>query len=54
MTDKDAQALSLKRPLREVTCAECGDPFKARDGRAKFCSNKCRQRDKYRKSKAPL
>ena len=51
MTDKDAQALSLKRPLREVTCAECGDPFKARDGRAKFCSNKCKQRDKYRRSK---
>ena len=51
MTDKDAQALSLKRPQRDVECSECREMFKARDSRAKFCSNKCKQRDKYRRSK---
>jgi endogenous inhibitor of DNA gyrase (YacG/DUF329 family) len=51
MTDKDAQALSLKRPQRDVDCKECGETFKARDSRAMFCSNKCKQRDKYRRSK---
>ena len=52
MTNKQAQALSLMRELRDVECKECGETFKARDSRAMFCSNKCRQRDKYRRSKA--
>ena len=51
MTNKQAQALSLMRELRDVECKECGETFKARDSRAMFCSNKCKQRDKYRRSK---
>lgn len=39
-----ARALSLSRPLREVTCAVCGEVFQARDSRAKTCSSKCRSR----------
>ena len=51
MPNEQAQALSLMRPLRDVECKECGETFKARDSRAMFCSNKCKQRDKYRRSK---
>lgn len=47
-----AKRLSKMRPLREVECKECGETFKARDSRAMFCSNKCKQRDKYRRSKS--
>jgi len=43
--------LSAMRPNRQVTCQECGKLFTAKDGRAKFCSNRCRQADKYRRSK---
>ena len=52
MTNKQAQALSLMRPQRDVECKECGETFKARDSRAMFCSNKCKQRDKYRRFKS--
>ena len=48
--NKEAQALSLMRPQRDVTCVVCGEEFKARDSRAKFCSNKCQQRDKRSKN----
>jgi hypothetical protein len=51
MPNKQAQELSLMRPQRDVDCKECGETFKARDTRAMFCSNKCKQRDKYRRSK---
>lgn len=43
------RALQARRPLRAVTCAECGKTFTARDKRARFCSNRCRQAAKYRK-----
>lgn len=26
------------------TCAECGKPFKPRNGRVKYCSNECREK----------
>lgn len=45
-------ALSALRPDRQVTCQECGKVFTAKDSRAKFCSNRCRQADKYRRAKA--
>jgi hypothetical protein len=46
-----ARALANCRPLRAVVCSECGKTFKARDKRAKTCSNKCRQAAKYRRVK---
>jgi len=42
---------SASHQAREVTCAECGQVFVAHSGRATTCSNKCRQRRKYRKSR---
>ena len=44
-------ALQALRPLRTVTCAVCGKDFTARDTRAKFCSNRCKQADKYRRTR---
>ena len=43
--------VSLARKLKEMTCQMCGDVFTARDTRAKFCSNRCRQADKYQRQK---
>jgi len=53
MTDASeaARALANQRPLRSVQCAECGKTFTARDPRARFCSNRCRQAAKYRRVK---
>jgi hypothetical protein len=48
--NKAAQALSLSRPVKELTCKQCGETFEARDARAKFCGNRCRQAD-FRGSK---
>jgi endogenous inhibitor of DNA gyrase (YacG/DUF329 family) len=48
--NKAAQALSLSRPVKELTCKQCGETFEARDARAKFCGNRCRQAD-FRNSK---
>jgi hypothetical protein len=45
-------ALAALRKDRVVTCAHCGATFKAKDSRARFCSNHCRQADKYARSKA--
>jgi endogenous inhibitor of DNA gyrase (YacG/DUF329 family) len=45
-------ALSKLRPYKLYTCAECGRTFIARDTRAKFCSNRCRQADKYKRQVA--
>jgi predicted nucleic acid-binding Zn ribbon protein len=45
-------ALSAMRPNRQIVCQVCGKSFTAKDGRAKFCSNACKQRDKYQKKKA--
>lgn len=43
--------VSLARKLKEMTCQMCGEVFTARDTRAKFCSNRCRQADKYQRQK---
>ena len=53
MTDASdsARALANCRPVRAVVCAECGKTFHARDKRAKFCSNRCRQAAKYKRVK---
>ena len=47
------RALALLRPLRDVTCHQCGEDFQARDTRAIFCSKSCRQKDHYRRSRNP-
>jgi endogenous inhibitor of DNA gyrase (YacG/DUF329 family) len=44
--------LAAMRPDRQVTCQVCGKVFTAKDSRAKFCSNRCKQADKYQKKKA--
>lgn len=46
-----ASRVSLSRPLRPVTCNHCGATFKARDTRAKFCSNRCRSAARYARVK---
>jgi ribosomal protein L34E len=43
------QLAALRKKVRHV-CAECGEPFEAIKT-ARFCSNACKQRDKYRRSK---
>lgn len=43
--------LQAMRPSRAVICAHCGAVFTAKDTRAKFCSNRCRQANKYLKAK---
>ena len=45
-------ALAALRPTRQVTCQECGTVFLAKDSRAKFCSNRCRQANKVKVAKA--
>ena len=45
-------ALAAMRPLRVIACAVCGELFRARDSKAKFCSNRCKQADKYQRVKA--
>lgn len=44
--------LAALRPTRSFVCAWCGRAFMAKDTRAKFCSNRCRQADKYARVKA--
>ena len=34
--------LSLMRKVNDVLCVRCGSVFKARDTRAKYCSDSCR------------
>ena len=41
------------RKEREIRCAVCTELFTAVDARAKYCSNKCRQRAKYQRIKGP-
>ena len=43
--------LAAMRKDRAVTCAHCGAGFTAKDPRAKFCSNRCRQAAKYQRVK---
>jgi len=44
-------ALAALRQDRPVVCAHCGKAFTAKDPRAKFCSNRCRQADAYARGK---
>lgn len=44
-------ALAALRKDRLVVCAHCGQTFTAKDSRARFCSNRCRQANKYKKMK---
>lgn len=44
-------ALAAMRRDRVVICAHCGRSFTAKDSRAKFCSNACKQADAYRRGK---
>ena len=43
--------LSAMRKDRAVTCAHCGAVFTAKDTRATYCSNRCRQAAKYQRKK---
>lgn len=36
---------------KTYTCVVCGENFEAGNSRAKFCSNRCKQKDKYRRDK---
>lgn len=51
MTTPGAQ-LQAMRPSRAVICAHCGAVFTAKDTRATYCSNRCRQAEKYRRKLA--
>ena len=44
-------ALAAMRQDRQVVCAQCGQTFTAKDSRARFCSNRCRQADAYARGK---
>ena len=46
-----AREMSLLREEREVECEVCGKTFTARDSRATYCSNRCRQAAKYQRQK---
>ena len=50
MTTPGAQ-LQAMRPSRSVSCAHCGAVFTAKDPRATYCSNRCRQAAKYQRKK---
>jgi predicted nucleic acid-binding Zn ribbon protein len=45
-------ALAAMRPLINYECPVCATKFRARSTRAKFCSNACRQFNKYQKATA--
>ena len=49
--NKAAQALSLSRTEKTLECQECGKEFKARDVRARFCTDRCRQIVRRRNAK---
>ena len=56
MATKEESALIARRlnSLRKVvdhTCKECGEPFQGIK-KAVYCSNRCRQRAKYKRAKA--
>ena len=50
MTSPGATLAALRKD-RLVVCAHCGATFTAKDSRARFCSNRCRQADKYQRNK---
>jgi predicted nucleic acid-binding Zn ribbon protein len=45
-------ALAAMRPTRAYRCLVCGATFTAKDRRAKYCSERCKQAAKYRRAKA--
>ena len=45
-------ALAAMRPTRAYRCQVCGATFTAKDRRAKYCSERCKQAAKYRRAKA--
>lgn len=51
MSSNPGAALAAMRPDRQVTCAHCGAAFTAKDSRAKFCGNACKQADAYARGK---
>ena len=44
-------ALAAMRPTRAYRCLVCGASFTAKDRRAKYCSERCKQAAKYRRTK---
>lgn len=46
-----AAQLRAMRPVKPYACQQCGRSFQASDARARYCSNACRQRAKYQRSK---
>jgi predicted nucleic acid-binding Zn ribbon protein len=44
-------ALAAMRPTRAYRCQVCGATFTAKDRRAKYCSERCKQAAKYRRAK---
>lgn len=51
-TSTPGAALAALRPLRTYHCQVCGATFTAKDRRAKYCSERCKQAAKYRRAKA--
>jgi predicted nucleic acid-binding Zn ribbon protein len=51
-TSTPGAALAAMRPTRAYRCIVCGAPFTAKDRRAKYCSERCKQAAKYRRAKA--
>ncbi len=49
---KPGALLRSLRPVKTYTCQQCGKSFSASDARAKYCSNACRQAEKYARIKA--
>jgi predicted nucleic acid-binding Zn ribbon protein len=52
MTTSPGAALAAMRPTRAYRCQVCGKFFTAKDRRAKYCSERCKQAAKYRRTKA--
>jgi predicted nucleic acid-binding Zn ribbon protein len=51
-TSTPGAALAAMRPTRAYRCQVCGATFTAKDRRAKYCSERCKQAAKYRRAKA--
>ena len=50
-TKSPGAALSGMRKIIDHVCPVCNETFRGIT-KAKFCSNRCRQKDKYQRSKA--
>ena len=51
-TSTPGAALAALRPTLAYHCQMCGATFTAKDRRAKYCSERCKQAAKYRRAKA--